>query len=99
MAFKLYSDGSVDHPFISCDVCSEKITDVWSAKATGSPQAGQTVGVTVHHPSCAATGAITMSLIEFLRMFVVKNRIGDVGSDGQVETAHVPYPEGRGFEV
>lgn len=100
MAFKLYSDSFSDIPRLVCDVCSEVIVDVWSDKATGSPSHdGQTTDVTIHHAACPASGAVTILLIDFMRLFAVQARIGDLGSNGQIDTAHVQYRTGRGFEA
>lgn len=101
MTFKLYSDAQVDQPMICCDVCGEKIIDVWSDKATGTPSHdGQLSAVTVHHAACVPpAGSVTMLLIDFLRLFVITNRIGDLGSNQGVDTLHVQYPTGRGFEA
>lgn len=101
MAFKLYSDAQVDQPLIACDVCSERIADVWNAKVTGSPGSnGQVTDVTVHHAACVPPpGAVTITLINFLRLFVIQNRLGDAGSDGVTEHLTVHYPAGKGFEV
>lgn len=100
MGFKLYSDSIDDRPLLACDVCGLKIVDIWNDKATGTPSNnGQTSDVTIHHAACAATGAVTIPLIEFIRLFVVAARPGDLGSDGVVNTVHVQYPMGKGFEV
>jgi hypothetical protein len=100
MAFKLYSDASLDQPVILCDVCSQPMHDLWGGKATGTPtNDGQLSVLTLHHAACSASGAVTISLIEFFRLFVITNRVGDVGSDGVLEKACVEYPMGKGFEV
>lgn len=100
MAFKLFSDSMMDTPLISCDVCGQDILDIWNDKATGSPSHnGQVTGVTIHHAGCVATGTVTIPLIEFLRLLAISLRLGDVGSDGLLNTAHVQYPMGKGFEV
>jgi hypothetical protein len=96
MGFKLYSDSMMDMPMLACDVCGQKIIDIWSDKATGTPsQDGQLSDVTVHHASCAATGSVSMQLIDFIRLF----RPGNLGSDGQLDTVHVQYPTGGRFEA
>ena len=100
MAFKLRKDSNADTPLICCDVCGDPIFDIWSARATSTPTTGQTVAVTVHHPACVPPpGAVTISLIDFLRLFSTQNRLGDLGSDGTTETVCVQYPTGKGFQV
>lgn len=101
MAFKLYSDANTDQPVVACDVCGEKILDLWSGRATGSPSHdGQTTDVSVHHPACVPPpGAVTIPLIEFLKLFTIMNRLGDFGSLGGTDRLTVEYPTGRGFEV
>ena len=100
MSFKLRSDASTDFPTLVCDVCDQGIFDLWNDKATGTPTNGQTVDITVHHATCTPpAGTVTMPLIEFLRLFTIMNRIGDVGSDNTNEKAYVEYPTGKGFEV
>lgn len=101
MAFKLYSDAQVDQPLICCDVCGEKIVDVWSDKATSTPSGnGQVTDVTVHHAACVPpAGAVTIPLIDFLRLLTIQNRIGNLGSNGVVDRLSVEYPTGKGFEV
>ena len=93
MAFKLYSGSSVDQPILMCDVCGLKIVDVWNDQATASPgHDGQVVDVTVHHAACPATGAVSMPLIDFLRLFVSRSRLGDVASDGTTDKVYVECP-------
>lgn len=101
MAFKLYSDAQVDHPMLTCDVCGQQIIDVWNDKATGSPgNNGQVTDVTVHHVTCVPpAGSVTIPLMDFLRLFVVQNRVGDIGSNQGMDTAYVQYPTGKGFET
>lgn len=101
MAFKLYSDQFSDQPVLMCDVCDQKIFDIWNDKATGSPSHdGQTSAVTVHHAACVPpAGAVTIPLIDFLRLFVVQSRPGDLGSVGGMDRVGVEYPTGKGFEV
>ena len=101
MAFKLYSDAQMDHPVLCCDVCGERMIDVWNDKATGSPtHDGQMSAMTVHHAACVPpAGAVTMLLIDFLRLFVVQNRLGDLAADGVTDKLTVSYPAMKGFEV
>jgi hypothetical protein len=101
MGFKLYSDSSVDRPMLACDVCGLKVFDFWTDKATGTPSHdGQLSDVTVHHAACTPpAGAVTMSLIDFLRLFVVQSRIGDLGSNSTMDKVSVEYPTGKGFSV
>lgn len=99
MAFKLYSDAIADVPFLACDVCGQKIIDLWSGKATGSPGTnGQVTDVKVHHEACVAAGAVQIALIEFLRLFVTASRIGNLASNGTMDKITVEYPTGKGFE-
>jgi len=98
MSFKLQSDGKTDYPTLVCDVCGQKIFDIWSDKATSSPAKDQTVDVQIHHAKCQASGTVTIPLIEFLRFFVVQNRVGDLGSNGIVDKVSVEYPTGKGFK-
>lgn len=99
MAFKLYSDQLTDLPYLACDVCGQRIVDVWSDKASGSPtNDGKISEVVVHHAACKAPGALQIPLINFLRLFVIGNRIGNVGSDGKTDRLIVEYPTGKGFE-
>lgn len=99
MAFKLYSDAQTDRPILVCDVCGQKIADVWSGKATGTPSgAGQVTDVTVHHAACVPpAGAVTIPMVDFLRLLVIQNRIGDLGSNGVIDRLYVEYPTGKGF--
>lgn len=101
MAFKLYSDSQVDMPMLTCDVCSERIIDIWNDKATASPSGnGQVTDVSVHHAACVPPpGTVTMPLIDFLRLLVVQNRVGDLGSHQGIDTVYVKYPTGKGFET
>jgi hypothetical protein len=100
MGFKLRSDSISDMPIICCDVCDQPIFDIWNDKVTGTPTNGQTTDVTIHHAACTSPpGSVTMSLIEFLKLFVTQNRVGDLGSDGTTEKVTVEYPTGKGFEV
>lgn len=100
MSFKLYSDAISDVPFLVCDVCGQKVVDLWNDKATGSPASnGQTTDVKVHHAACQATGTVTIPLIDFLRLFVTSNRLGNLGSSQGVDKVSVEYPTGKGFEV
>jgi hypothetical protein len=99
MAFKLSSDSLVDQPILMCDVCQQKIVDIWNDKATGSPANGQVVDVTVHHAGCQATGTVTMPLIDFLRLFVARTRLGDVASDGSIDRVYVECPTKGRFEA
>jgi hypothetical protein len=101
MAFKLYSDAQIDMPMLTCDVCGERIIDIWNDKATGSPSHdGQTTQVSVHHAACVPpSGTVTIALIDFLRLLVVQNRVGDLGSNQGIDTVFVQYPTGKGFET
>lgn len=100
MAFKLYSDSFADIPRLVCDVCGIEISDIWSGMADGSPaHDGQTTDVVVRHNTCAQSGAVHISLVDFLRLFAVQARYGDLGSSGGTDTVHVQYPTGKGFEV
>lgn len=101
MAFKLYSDAQVDQPVLACDVCGQQIFDIWNDKATASPSNnGQVTDVTVHHAACVPpVGSVTIPLMNFLRLFAVQARLGDVGSSQGVDTAFVQYPTGKGFET
>jgi len=99
MGFKLYSDAIADVPLLACDVCGQKIADVWNDKATGSPGTnGQITDVKVHHAACVAQGTVTIALIDFLRLFVLANRIGNLASNGTMDRLTVEYPTGKGFE-
>lgn len=99
--FKLYSDSFLDRPILVCDVCDQPITDIWGDKATATPSRdGHVNPVTIHHAACTPqAGSVTMSLIEFLKLLAVQNRIGDLGSDGGIDTVHVQYPTGGRFEA
>lgn len=98
MAFKLQSDSVNDRPLILCDVCDQPIYDLWNDKATGTPTIGQTTDVTVHHAACTPpAGSVTIPLIDFLRLFTIQGRVGDVGSDGGIDKACVEYPTGGRF--
>lgn len=101
MAFKLYSDSFLDRPLLVCDVCNQSITDLYGDKVTGTPSHdGQVSDVTVHHATCPPpAGAVTMSLVDFLRLLVIQGRIGDIGTDQGIDTAHVQYPTGKGFQA
>lgn len=100
MSFKLYSDSISDQPVLICDVCSLPIIDLWSGKATGSPvKNGQLTDIIVHHPDCAATGDVNLSLIDFLRLFATSNRIGNLGSSEGIDKVSVEYPTGKGFAL
>lgn len=98
MAFKLYSDQIMDMPVLACDVCGERILDIWSEKATSTPTNGKTTNVIVHHAKCAATGTVTIPLADFVRLFVIANRVGSVGSNGKVDKITMEYPTGKGFK-
>jgi hypothetical protein len=101
MGFKLYSDGQVDRPVLVCDVCGETNLDLWNDKATGTPTFnGQLSTVTVHHRTCVPpTGSVTMLLIDFLRLFSVQSRLGDLATNGLIDSVAVEYPTGRRFQV
>ena len=101
MPFKLYSDQFTDQPIFVCDVCDQPIFDIWNNKATGSPSHdGQASDVTVHHATCVPpAGAVTIPLIDFLRLLVVQSRPGDLGSIGGLDKVCVEYPTGKGFEA
>ena len=99
MAFKLQSDAVNDRPIILCDVCSQPIQDIWNSRATGSPVNGQTTALTVRHATCAAAGAVDIALIDFLRLLIIQNRAGDMGSDGKKDWVRVEYPTGKRFQV
>lgn len=99
MAFKLYSDKITDLPHLACDVCGQRIVDVWNEKATGTPTGdGKVSEVVVHHAACKATGTVTIPLVDFLRLFVIGIRIGNLASDGKTDRLSVEYPTGKGFE-
>lgn len=100
MGFKLQSDSFMDRPVILCDVCDQPLADIFSDKATGTPTTNQFNVVTVHHATCVPpAGSVTIPLIQFLRLLVVQNRIGDLASDGGIDKVGVEYPTGKGFEV
>ena len=100
MGFKLYSDSMTDMPMLACDVCGERIIDIWNDKATGSPgRDGQTTDVVVHHATHDVPGTVSMLLVDFIRLFVVQNRPGNLGSDGVNNTVHVQYPMARRFDA
>lgn len=99
MAFKLYSDSLGDRPLLVCDVCGLNIVDLWNDKATGSPVPSGITDVIIHHAACVASGTVTIPLIDFVRLFTVANRPGDMGSDGIVDKVSVEYPMGKGFEL
>jgi hypothetical protein len=100
MAFKLFIDETYDYPYLVCDVCGEKVNDLWSGKATSTPGgAGQTSDVVVHHPTCPAVGTVSIPLIEFLRLFAIKNQVGDISTVGLAERVSAEYPVGKGFEA
>lgn len=100
MSFKLRSDSTSDRPVLLCDVCDQPLFDIWSDKATGTPAVDQTTVITVHHAACVPPdGAVTIPLVDFLRLFVIQNRVGDLGSDGGIDKVGVEYPVGKGFEV
>ena len=100
MGFKLYSDQFSDLPILACDVCGERILDIWNDKATGSPGLdGQTTDVVIHHASHVVTGTVTMALVDFIRLFIIQSRPGNLGSDGQHDHVDVQYPMGGRFEA
>lgn len=101
MPFKLYSDAQVDQPLFACDVCSQKIIDIWSDKATGSPSHnGQVTDVTIHHAACVPPpGTVTILLVDFFRLLVMGNRPGDLASDGVTDKLCVEFPAGKRFSV
>jgi hypothetical protein len=100
MGFKLYSDSMVDQPLLACDVCGQKIIDIWNDKATGTPSHdGQISDVTIHHAGCVATGSISMQLVDFIRLFIISSRPGNLGSTGGIDEVHVQYPTGGRFEA
>jgi hypothetical protein len=100
MGFKLYSDSLVDQPLLACDVCGLRISDIWNDKATGSPgQDGQVTDIIIHHAACVAAGTIHMQLVDFIRLFVISARPGDLSSNGQVDQCRVEYPMGGRFEI
>ena len=99
MIFKLLSDAKMDVPFLVCEVCKERTLDLDNDKATGTPQRdGKVVDVVVHHAKCAATGTVSMSLRDFLKLFAVQHRLGDLGSDGKLDRIVLEVPTGRRFE-
>jgi hypothetical protein len=99
MGFKLYSDQLMDMPLLACDVCGEKILDIWNDKATGSPgHDGSTTDVKIHHAKCQAPqGTVTMALVDFIRLFVLTNRPGNASSDKKMDRITVEYPIGKRF--
>jgi hypothetical protein len=100
MAFKLFTDETGDYPHLLCDVCGQRINDFWNGKATCTPGGiGQISDVVVHHPTCAAAGTVSISLADFLKLFSIKNMIGDISSDGVNDKVRMEYPMGKGFEV
>ena len=100
MGFKLYSVQFSDLPILACDVCGERILDIWNDKATGSPGLdGQTTDVVIHHASHVVTGTVTMALVDFIRLFIIQSRPGNLGSDGQHDHVDVQYPMGGRFEA
>lgn len=99
MIFKLLSDVKQDIPFLVCEVCKERILDLDSDKATGTPgRDGKVVDVVTHHAKCAATGTVSMPLRDFMKLFAVQHRLGDLGSDGKTDKIAVELASGRRFE-
>ena len=99
MGFKLFSDLSADYPRLTCDVCGGVLGNIWNDLATATPVQDQTVDVTIHHVGCAASGSVSMKVVDFLGLFAARARIGDLGSDGTTETVYVRHPANKEFEA
>lgn len=100
MSFKLYSDSIVDRPLLACDTCGQKIVDIWNDKASGTPSKdGNVTDVVIHHAKCAGAGTVHMQLIDFIRLFAIQNRIGDLGSIGGADKLTIEFPTGKGFKA
>ncbi len=81
MAFKLTQEGR-DFPVLICDICGERIIDLWSDLVSGSRTTGNVV---IHHRACPTTEPVHTTIIKFFGMFLALNRVGDLASDGVVE--------------
>lgn len=97
MGFKLMQEGG-DWPVLTCDVCGDRIVDLWADKASGSRVDGGLGNIVVHHAGCATAEPLHMSLIDFFGLFGVRNRVGDVVSDS-ASTRIVTRDPGGGFEA
>lgn len=97
MAFKLTQDGSGDVPVLACDVCGERIWDIFGDLASATRVNGKLGNIVIHHKACLTDEQLHMTLIVFFRLFATKNRIGDVASDGVTERTTLEIPFGEGF--
>jgi hypothetical protein len=96
--FKLMQEGGSDFPVLICDVCSQRIADLWNDLASGSHVDGGLGNVVIHHKKCPTQEPLHMPLVDFFGLFMVKNRIGDLATCDTVERISLNHEVGGGFE-
>lgn len=93
MAFKLTQESGRDLPTVMCDVCGNRIYDLWGDLVSGS-LGGNLI---VHHKACVTTEPLHTTVAKFFGMLIARNRIGDLGSDGTTDKITLELPTTEGF--
>ena len=98
MGLKLGKDVSLDFPVLLCDVCGKRIVDYWNDLASGTSGTMDAPGdLVLHHQACATQQPLHMTLVDFFGLFLSRNRVGDVASDGLTSKAIVSVETNKGF--
>jgi hypothetical protein len=95
MAFKLIQDGERDFPVLMCDVCGNRIFDIFGDLASGHDGGP----VVIHHKACPTTETLHVSIRQFFIMVMMRNRVGDLASDGVTEKITIEMPIEEGFGI
>ena len=96
MSIKLDADSN-DFPVLICDVCGLRLCDPFGDLASTTRTAGTPSEIVLHHAACVTDKADHMPVMEFFKLLMIRNRFGDVGSDGVNDRLISEFPTGGGF--
>jgi hypothetical protein len=100
MAMKLIIANGEDKPCLVCDVCGKLIQDMWSDKVSGSRGTEDSPGnVVFHHATCPTQEPLQATVADFFWMFMARNRVGDLGSQGLEDAVILSRPRTLNMEA
>jgi hypothetical protein len=95
---KVTAESGADVPILTCDICGQRISDMWSDQASMNRGAGgEFTDVVIHHERCAVSQTNHTSIAKFLWMLMYRSGIGDRASDGGQGRVSIGFPEGTSF--
>ena len=96
MSIKLDVDMG-DFPVLLCDVCGLRLCDPFGDLASTTKTPGTPSEIVLHHAACSTDKTDHMPIMEFFKLLMVRNRFGDLGSDGAMYRLTSEFPMSGGF--